>query len=149
MSSNNRTQPPQGAVSATNGRGSVHAHDPAVAAPDDKSESEAMRHDLERSVANHSADLSQHNSATQASPSEIEDALWALHSYESNRSDAGRVYSEADITRIVEAVRALREAVRWILNDAAYKAPEQIGIVAERWLDRLRACSCREWLLGE
>lgn len=37
--------------------------------------------------------------------SEIEEALWALHSYESNRQDGGRVYSEADITRMVEAVR--------------------------------------------
>lgn len=30
-------------------------------------------------------------------------------------------------------------AVRWILNDAAYKPPEEIGDVAQRWLDRLRS----------
>ena len=33
----------------------------------------------------------------------------------------------------------LREAIRWVTNDARYKAPEQIGIVAERWIDRLKA----------
>lgn len=36
----------------------------------------------------------------------IEDALWLLHSYESNRDDAGRVYSEIEISNMVEAVRA-------------------------------------------
>ena len=38
--------------------------------------------------------------------SEIEDALWALHSYESNRDDGVRAYSEADITRMVAALRS-------------------------------------------
>jgi hypothetical protein len=32
----------------------------------------------------------------------------------------------------------MRAAVEWILNDAQYKAPEQIGEVASRWLERLR-----------
>lgn len=36
----------------------------------------------------------------------IEEALWTLHSYESNRDDAGRNYSEADITKMVSAIRA-------------------------------------------
>lgn len=33
----------------------------------------------------------------------------------------------------------LVEAVEWVLRDASYKAPEQVGMVARRWLDRLRA----------
>ncbi len=31
----------------------------------------------------------------------------------------------------------LRAAIDWVLNDAAYKAPEQIGEAAQRWLGRL------------
>lgn len=50
-------------------------------------------------------------SSAVASPNEIEDALWALHSYESNRDDAGRCYSEADITRMVQAVRSLPSSI--------------------------------------
>lgn len=42
----------------------------------------------------------------QSDLADIEDALWALHSYESNRDDAGRVYSEVDITKMVSAIRA-------------------------------------------
>lgn len=42
----------------------------------------------------------------QSLAAEIEEALWALHSYESNRDDAGRVYSELDITNMVTALRA-------------------------------------------
>lgn len=33
----------------------------------------------------------------------------------------------------------LREAVDWVLNDANYKAPEEIKDIAERWLQRLQA----------
>src|SRR5262245_57185290 len=33
---------------------------------------------------------------------------------------------------------ALHDAARWILDDAAFKAPEQIGDVPQRWLERLR-----------
>lgn len=32
----------------------------------------------------------------------------------------------------------LRAAVEWVLNDAAYKAPEQVGPEARRWIARLR-----------
>jgi hypothetical protein len=42
--------------------------------------------------------------------SEIEDALWALHNYESNRDDGGRSYSEAEITKMVETIRALAQS---------------------------------------
>jgi hypothetical protein len=45
--------------------------------------------------------------ATNAALQEVEDALWTLHSYESNRDDAGRSYSEAEITKMVSAIRAL------------------------------------------
>jgi hypothetical protein len=33
--------------------------------------------------------------------------------------------------------RVLVAAVEWVLNDAMFKAPEQVGPVAERWIDRL------------
>ena len=36
-----------------------------------------------------------------------------------------------------EGFNALLDAVRWVLNDAAFKAPEQIGEVADRWVSRL------------
>ena len=42
----------------------------------------------------------------QSDLADIEEALWALLNYESNRDDAGRVYSEVDITRMVSAIRA-------------------------------------------
>lgn len=49
------------------------------------------------------------SSATSTSDlAEIEEALWRLHNYESNRDDAGQVYSEADITKMVAALRAVR-----------------------------------------
>lgn len=32
----------------------------------------------------------------------------------------------------------LRIALAWVLNDAAYKPPEEIGDVPGRWLSRLR-----------
>ena len=34
--------------------------------------------------------------------------------------------------------KAVMPVVRWIVEDANYKAPEQIGTVAERWIERLR-----------
>jgi hypothetical protein len=36
-----------------------------------------------------------------------------------------------------EAFTTLLDAVKWVLNDAAFKAPEQMGEVAERWVARL------------
>ena len=36
-----------------------------------------------------------------------------------------------------EAFTTLLDAVKWVLNDAAFKAPEQMGEVAERWVSRL------------
>ena len=38
--------------------------------------------------------------------SKIEDALWALNNYESNRDD-GRAYSEVEISDMVAALRAM------------------------------------------
>lgn len=32
----------------------------------------------------------------------------------------------------------IQEAIRWILNDASYKPPEEIGDIAERWISKLR-----------
>lgn len=36
-----------------------------------------------------------------------------------------------------EGFTTLLDAVKWVLNDAAFKAPEQMGEVAERWVARL------------
>jgi len=36
-----------------------------------------------------------------------------------------------------EGLATLLDAVKWVLNDAAFKAPEQMGEVAERWVARL------------
>lgn len=38
----------------------------------------------------------------------------------------------------VAAPHPLESAVDWVLSDADYKAPEQIGPVAQRWITRLR-----------
>jgi hypothetical protein len=38
----------------------------------------------------------------------------------------------------------LRAAVDWVLNDAAYKAPELIGPVCARWIDRLQRAASQE-----
>jgi hypothetical protein len=35
-------------------------------------------------------------------------------------------------------VARLRAAIEWVLNDAYYKAPEQIDEVARRWISRLK-----------
>ena len=32
----------------------------------------------------------------------------------------------------------LLEAVKWVLNDANFRAPEQVGSAAQRWIDRLQ-----------
>lgn len=54
-------------------------------------------------------------------------------------------FAEANFTLShVAPIHPLVEAVRWILQDAAYKAPEQIGVVAERWIDRLRDAMTQE-----
>lgn len=50
----------------------------------------------------------------------------------------------ASTPSLVAPIHPLVEAVRWILQDAAYKAPEQIGVVAERWIDRLRDAMTQE-----
>ena len=42
----------------------------------------------------------------------VEDALWALQSYESNRDDGVRSYSEIEITSMVEAVRAVMASAK-------------------------------------
>lgn len=38
----------------------------------------------------------------------------------------------------IEVSKAMADAVRWVLQDAVYKAPEQVGPIAQRWIDRLR-----------
>lgn len=53
-----------------------------------------------------------------------------------NQADCGiRCLPSAETT---VPIHPLAKAVRWVLNDAYYKAPEQIGMVAERWIDKLR-----------
>jgi hypothetical protein len=36
-----------------------------------------------------------------------------------------------------QADQDLRDAVQWVLNDAAYKAPETLDVLSKRWLDKL------------
>ena len=48
------------------------------------------------------------------------------------------VYIFGNIRGESRGAKSMEEAVDWVLNDAAYKAPEQIGIVAERWIEKLR-----------
>ncbi len=36
-----------------------------------------------------------------------------------------------------ELLTRYQEAVSWVIEDAAYKSPEQIGEVGDRWLSRL------------
>ena len=38
----------------------------------------------------------------------------------------------------VQAAKEMAEAVRWVIQDAAYKPPEEIGYIPQRWIDRLR-----------
>src|SRR3990167_5064272 len=38
----------------------------------------------------------------------------------------------------VQAAKEMAEAVRWVIQDAAYKPPEEIGYIQQRWIDRLR-----------
>jgi hypothetical protein len=45
---------------------------------------------------------------------------------------------ELDVAWNADELDVLKEAVAWVLNDAGFKAPEQIGVVAERWIDRLQ-----------
>ena len=44
-----------------------------------------------------------------------------------------------DYDTLNERYQRLREAAQWVLDDAAYKPPEIIGDIAERWIHRLRA----------
>lgn len=39
---------------------------------------------------------------------------------------------------VSDEIRKLRQAVDWIIDDAAYKPPELVGDVAARWIHRLR-----------
>ena len=73
---------------------------------------------------------------------EIEDALWALLSYEQNRDDAGRVYSEADITRMAEALRALKTSLPSSIEQSRN---DQYG---DLWTGELiEACKRAGWYL--
>jgi hypothetical protein len=75
----------------------------------------------------------------------LEDALWALHSYESSRDDAGRVYSEKDIADMVAAVRAPRSAKAPLcdamgINDDALN---EAGWELLRVVDTIHANDCK------
>lgn len=50
--------------------------------------------------------------------------------------DTGRV-TGASFYDARDAVLDVLASLEWILDDAAYKAPEQIGDVAQRWLEKL------------
>lgn len=52
--------------------------------------------------------------------------------------EAHRRYREAAQAPVHAAYQELVSAAEWVLTDAAYKAPEQVGLVAGRWVDRLR-----------
>ncbi len=55
------------------------------------------------------------------------------------RTKTARSLNSADANEGKLNMKTLKEAVEWILNDAAYKAPESIDHeVAERWLTVLR-----------
>jgi hypothetical protein len=43
-----------------------------------------------------------------------------------------------DLAALRARVVTLEAAVDWVLNDAAFKAPEQIGEVGYRWIEVLR-----------
>ena len=57
-------------------------------------------------------------------------------------SNCGKL-DAVDSNGLCDSCRAkrLEEAAQWILNDADYKAPEQLSAeyVTNRWLDRLKA----------
>lgn len=41
-------------------------------------------------------------------------------------------------------VEELEAGLRWIQDDAQYKAPEQIGVVPERWIERIDTMLLKE-----
>jgi len=45
---------------------------------------------------------------------------------------------KAQVAELTAQRDALLEACKWVMNDAAYKAPEQFVEASEIWLDRLR-----------
>lgn len=48
-----------------------------------------------------------------------------------------RKLSAGATTVIPRKQETVMDAVEWILNDAAFKSPEEISAVAQRWLERL------------
>lgn len=47
-------------------------------------------------------------------------------------------FQASSFDKNIQRVIQLRKAVEWVLNDAAYKAPEQIGETAARWINVLQ-----------
>jgi hypothetical protein len=73
-----------------------------------------------------------------------EDVYAVLNGYDALAAElAGQVaWKERYMREVLEAADRIRELeadIRWVLNDAAYKPPEAIGQVAQRWVDRLRS----------
>jgi hypothetical protein len=53
----------------------------------------------------------------------------------------GRLHAEANENAdgLRARLRIAEEALAWIVTDAGYKAPEQVGPAARRWIERARA----------
>lgn len=67
---------------------------------------------------------------------------WSRLPEEARAIAADRDAKDAEIKRLRaenEALRADKVAVDWVLNDAAFKAPEQFDWLSQRWLNRLRS----------
>lgn len=60
-----------------------------------------------------------------------------------NERESDNMSQVSDLNaRLLKAERSrdtLRDAIDWVLSDAVYKPPEEIGDIAQRWLSRLRA----------
>jgi hypothetical protein len=56
--------------------------------------------------------------------------------------DFGECIVKVDIHARIAGLEAenerMKAAITWVIKDAAYKPPEMIGDVAERWISRLR-----------
>lgn len=64
--------------------------------------------------------------------------LRSIHDFEHDETEA--VCEEA-----ARELERLREAIQWVVRDAAYKAPEQMGAaMAARWIDRLQSALAPE-----
>lgn len=48
------------------------------------------------------------------------------------------VASAPDMEAVVTERDNLRKAIEWVLTDASYKAPEDVGEVPLRWVERLQ-----------